>query len=150
VIDESDLVRAFTAPTAPVPQDAPKPIFVAAPKKASGNGTTIGIFLIGGLVALPHLLDLLGVFSTYSSLGGAETAIGHIIDALFVLLGVGIVLHRNAARIVFLVLGALGALALVNDLGGGDGNTAVNLIALALQVGLLGFLVRPSVAARFG
>jgi hypothetical protein len=149
--DQPDPLSAFTAPMTPVAEPASASVFVTPAKTSSGNATAIGIFLIGTLVVLPHLLDLLSVFDTYSSgsLGGAVTGIGHIIDALFVLLGVGIILHSNAARIVFLVLGALGALALVNDLGGGDGNAAGNLVALALQIGLLGFLLRPSVAATF-
>jgi hypothetical protein len=151
VIDQPDPIVAFTAPLEPLAEQAPAPVFVAAAHTSSGNATAIGILLIGTLVALPHLLDLFSVFNTYSSgaLGGAVTGIGHIIDALFVLLGLGIIMRSNVARIIFLVLGALGALALVNDLGGGDGNTAGNLVALALQIGLLGFLMRPSVAATF-
>jgi hypothetical protein len=110
---------------------------------------TLGVAAISSLVILGGVNDFFGptLWAGSTAGTGALDAIRDVIGVGLILLGVGIFMRRDGARRIYLVLAALGYLAILSDAG----NVApvVTVIALALQTIPVAFLTRGSVSATF-
>jgi hypothetical protein len=98
------------------------------------------IVLIAALVVIPHLLDLLG------ALGGSSGALA-VIDALFVLLGVGLLTRNELARRIYIALSLLGVFFIL--LGSNSESFGWVFLALVLQILPVVFLSLSSVKSKF-
>lgn len=75
------------------------------------NWIILGVCTLGGLIVIPCLLALIG--SADFSFGGnvsSANGFGTFIDLCYLALGAGLILRRETARQIYLILGVLGIL----------------------------------------
>jgi uncharacterized membrane protein len=129
-------------PNPPLTFGTPALAVGAAPSRDNGP-LVIAVMIVGALVALPALLGLLGSASISFGASKGGTTFGALIDIAYVILGVGLMLRRELARQVYVVLvvislilltvSAVGALASNNIGRTGSAAQQVNAVIATEQ-----------------
>lgn len=150
-------VRYFhvAEPNEPAARAPEQPVFGGEPPRPEYDRKVIAVVVIGALIAFPALLSLLGsaAVSLDGSTGGSSLSVGF--DLAYLVLGVGLMMRRELARQVYLVLATIGliflGIAILVVIAGGAGHTSLAelLPGLLLTVIPMYFLTRPDVAKLF-
>jgi hypothetical protein len=104
---------------------------------------SLGILVLAAWIVIPAGLGVLGLGIATSGVGGTA----RVIDVLVVALGVGILMRREIARVIFVVLGTIGAALIL--LGSANASAGGVLVALAIQLVPVVFLMLDSVRSKF-
>lgn len=138
-------------PTGQVPE---QPVFGGDAPPRDYDGKVIAVIVIGALIAIPALLSLLG--SAAVSLDGSthKSSVSVAFNLAYLALGVGLMMRRELARQVYLVLASIGlfflGIAVLIVIAGGIDVPLASLIAgVLLTVIPMYFLTRPDVAKLF-
>ncbi len=139
----------------PAGQVPEQPLFGGEPPRPEYDSKVIAVIVIGALVAVPALLSLLGsaAVSLDGSSGRSSVSIGF--DLAYLALGVGLMMRRELARQVYLVLATIGliflGIAALVVIAGGAGHISLAelLPGFLLTVIPMYFLTRLDVAKLF-
>ena len=102
---------------------------------------SLGILALSAWIIIPAALGVIG-------LGIADPGnVARVIDALAVLLGVGILMRREIARLIYTVLGVIAAALIL--LGSANASVGAVLVALVIQLVPVLFLMLGSVRDKF-
>ncbi len=104
---------------------------------------SLGIAVLAAWIMIPAALGVLGIGIASSGVGNVV----RVIDALAVLLGVGILMRREIARLIVIVLGVIGAALIL--LGSVNASAGAVLLALVVQLVPVVFLMLGSAREKF-
>jgi hypothetical protein len=107
---------------------------------------SLGIVVLAAWIIIPAALGVLGI--GIASVSSGVSNVARVIDALVVLLGVGILRRSEIARVIYIVLGVIGAALIM--LASVNASPGAVFVALAFQLGPVVFLMLSSVRDSFG
>jgi len=132
---------------------AGRPEFHKAPPDSQSrrNGIDVGILLLALWIATGQIYDLIAISS--SGISGPAVAITRALSVLYLLIALGLALHKEIARVAYLVLATIALffilLASVVLLASASINLAFVVIAAIIVAVPMVFLTRRPVRARF-
>lgn len=97
-----------TTPPVQAAETVPEVTETLAHKPERTKFIIAGIWLIGAFIAIPAALSIFGIVRILGYGGGAVGSLAGAVDILYVLVGIGIALRKEMARVVYVVLAVIG------------------------------------------